>query len=168
MAKKIRSQPEALQREPTAEEWNALVTYVMGEKPDVELAVILLLCTTPSGQAYLEEARRLRPALGATIDLDEIVSTHNADQLLDRLLAEPRCGFDRDFYVWKDIWCDASVGSSPVYSFVIELAKKREAEATDEKLRERLREVRAAVEREFEFEQYAEWRNEEVTKNPKL
>lgn len=95
MAKKLHLHTTDLNREPTFKEWHALVEFVMGKGPEVELTLVLLLCTA-------------------------------------------------------------------------ELATAREAVTTDETVRERLRQVRAAVERERELEQYAGWRNEQMRKNPEL
>lgn len=156
MAKKAVSCGGAAQRDPTPTEWRALLAFVSDEYPAVELTVRLLLVSTRSGQELVAGAKRLRPSLDVSGPLDEITLTYDAAELLDRLLAEPRFGTDPEFFIWMDIWRDETIGPSPLYDLVIEMATMRETDATDEPARQRLRVVREAVERELAGEKYIE------------
>ncbi len=139
------------EREPTLKEWHAILTWIVGDNDQVQGAMEFFLRTSPSGSAYLEGAKRLRPTLeiGRGLDLAEVIATHDAATLLGNLIAEKRCGSDPHFYIWKDVWKDSTVGASEQYELAIEIARGMEARASNHAEVARLREVRTAIENEL-------------------
>ncbi len=149
--------------EPTLEKWHAALSSIVGEEPPVVQEIVeFSLRVSKSGTAYLEGAKRLRPNLeiGPDIDLDEIVATYDAATLLSQLIAEPRCGTDPHFYIWKDIWKCSFVGASDLYGLAIEISRTLEARARTEAETARIQQVRAAIENELHLEKYHDWRLE--------
>ncbi len=115
------------------------------------------MLNSPSGRAYLDYATRYRPDLGKyPLDFLHLVEAYEARELLERLLAEPRCGTDPKFFIWKEIWNDASRGPSYRYTEMIKLAQAMDAHMPNDEARERLRLVRQSVEREPFGEIYIE------------
>jgi hypothetical protein len=154
-------------REPTFEEWHEILVEVLDPTGSlVQTTMEYFLRRSESGKAYLEGAKRLRPNLeiGVGMDLDDVVSTYDAMTLLAKLIAEPRYGTDPEFYVWKDIWKESSVGASEYYTLAAEIAAVLESRSENEQEKTRLAQVRTALENEFRFEKYNDWRLEAVRK----
>ncbi len=149
-------------RDLTMEEWHALLIHAAGENETIRGAVEFFLRTSLSGNAYLEAAKRLRPALqiDGELQLDEVIATHEAAALIGRLIAEPRCGADPEFFIWKDIWQDSTVGDSHLYAIAIEISRSRESRTSSPEELARIRAVRAAIENELRLEAYFCWRQE--------
>lgn len=142
--------------EPTIEEWHHLLDVVLGNwSSEVEQTVDYLLRTTPSGSAYLDQVKKVRPNLeiSKNVSLVAITDTYEATLVVDRLLANSRYGIDRDLYI-RDFaltgtwFCDRQ----DAYRVVIELLRVREKRAKTGAERSRLKAVRAAVERELTCE----------------
>ncbi len=158
---------EGLDREPTLKEWHEILTEVIDPTENlVQRTMEYFLRRSESGKAYLEGAKRLRPNLetGLGMDLDDVISTYDTMTLLAKLIAEPRCGTDPEFYVWKDVWKSSSVGAAEYYTIAIEIAQVLEARSENEEEKARLKQVRTALENEFRLEQYNDWRSEAVRK----
>lgn len=161
------------EREPTFEEWHEVLTEIVDPTENLlQQTIEFFLRTTASGKAYLGGAKRLRPDLeiGPAMDLDEVLATYDAMTLLGKLIAEPRCGTDPTFKVWKDIWQGSEVGPSSYYTLAIEISRVLETRSKNEAEKMRLQVVRAALEDEFSmevrFDEYLMFRRE-ATKNPK-
>lgn len=161
---------KGIDREPTLKEWHEVLLEIIDPTESVVQRTIgYFLRTSKSGKAYLEGAKRLRPNLeiGVGLDLDDVVSTYDTMTLLGKLIAEPRCGTDPTFLVWKDIWKSASVGPSDYYPLAIEMSQVLEARSENEAEKARLQQVRAALENEFSlekrFQDYLDYRRETKT-----
>lgn len=139
--------------EPTIEEWHELLDIVLANVTcEVERTVGFLMRTTPGGRAYLAHVKDVRPELeiGEGLSLIAITDTYEASRVVDRLLDNPRYGIDRDLYIRDFALTDEWVTEPPEgYPVVIELLRVKEERARTEEERDRLREVRAAVEREL-------------------
>jgi hypothetical protein len=142
--------------EPTTEDWHELLDFTLGNSSaEVSQTVSHLLRTTPSGRAYLDRVKGLRPHLNTDSDLSivEITDTYEGALVVDRLLANSLYGVQRDLYI-RDFaltgswYCDRP----EAYLVVIDLLRVREKRSKTKKERDRLKEVRAAVERELTCE----------------
>lgn len=143
------------EREPTFAEWHAVLTSIVGDEPKVvQQTIEYFLRTSKSGRAYLEGAQRLRPNLkiGKNLELDEVIATYDAMDLVSKLVAEPRCGTDPEFSVWKDIWKDPSVGASELYGMAIEISQVLEERSRNEAEKARLQQIRTVLENELHLE----------------
>lgn len=152
---------------PTLEEWHAALTEIVGEEPRVVQRIMeYFLRASENGRAYLDGAQRLRPTLkiGKKLDLEEVIATYDAMTLLSKLIAEPRCGTDPQYFVWKDIWKDSTVGASQLYGMAIEISRVLEGRSENEAEKARLGQIRAALENEWNLEKYHDWRLEAARK----
>lgn len=141
----------------TLTEWHEVLSEIVDltEESAVQRTMVHFLRTSKSGKACLEGAKRLRPDLeiGAGLDLEEVLAAYDTMKLLAQLIAEPRCGTDPTFYVWKDIWKSSWIGPSDYYPLAIEMSHVLEARSETEAEKVRLQQVRAALENEFSLEQ---------------
>lgn len=123
---------------------------------------IKVLRSTDFGRAFLQYAKKIRPSQpidGDDFDLDELLFTYDGEALLDQLLLNPECGTNPSFYIWQRYWTSPT-GDDQLYGIMVEIAQVRERRrGIGREARERLRIVRKCIEREWELERYAEWRD---------
>ena len=157
--------PEPLARaaheELTIEDWQRLVDANAEKDADVQRTIQILMLNCASGRTYFDYVTRYRPELREEEHLDffELITMYEAIELLNRLLAEPRCGTDPDYFLWKDVWDKPDVDPSYEYEDLVFVAHAMENQASVEAERTRVRVVREAVERELRGEEYIRRKN---------
>ncbi len=137
-----------------------LCRHLYGER-DMEGIAKRLLRSTDCGRRFMEHAKAIRPSLDLDGEglVEELFLTYDADDLLDRLLANPACGSDQEFMIWDQYW-KFPPGEDPLYGIMRELAIRRARTGNLKQFTlERIRTVRRVIEREQELENYAEQRN---------
>lgn len=137
--------------EPTIGEWQALLAGNVEKAPEIQKTLLYLLAHTPSGRSYLAHVARYRPELWdlENSEIIEYVTTCEALEVLARLLAEPRCGADPDFLLWRDGWRARQPGPDYLYEDLLDISREMERQTPDENVKRRLLVVRAKVESEL-------------------
>jgi len=141
-------------------ELRELCRHLYGER-DMEGIAKRLLRSSDCGRRFMEHAKAIRPSLDLDGDslIEELFLTYDADDLLDRLLANPACGSDQEFMIWDHYW-KFPPGADPLYGIMRELAIRRARTGNLKQFTlERIRKVRRVIEREQQLEDYAEQRN---------